>query len=379
MGYLGYRFRPSTLVAVIGSALFTLACIFCIGGALTLGRIISTAGVIRTTLALQHSRELGLLALVNEETGVRGYVATGKPSFLDVYQSGVSTYALAIKRLDASSSVDASILTQYSDALTSSSLVDQFFRNEVALVASGHAALASGALGQGKTLFDRLRVSEGRLATAIRVRLLHDRATFQRVLDLAVDGTWVAGGVLLLLAIVLVALVRAIRTTEGQAHLDELTGLANRRVFRQRLDLRERCAGVMVLDLDEFKHVNDHFGHQVGDALLISVARRLQAAVRGRDLVARLGGDEFAIVFESDDAATLVVRIRAAFNEPFSLPDNLCLMVGCSIGVGVPVDGMSGADLIRVADEYMFVDKRGHRAVFSPPPCRRVTRSSVAL
>jgi diguanylate cyclase (GGDEF)-like protein len=371
MCLLGYRIRPSSLVAMLGSVLFALACIFCIGGAFTLGRIISTGGAIRATLALQSSRAISLLALVDQETGVRGYVTTGKPRFLDIYRSGVSAYALESKLFAESPSVNGVVLNRYSHTLTSSALVERYLEGEIALVASGRTAFAKESLAQGNSFLDSLRASDKYLQTAIRLQLLQERAAYQQVLDFALGGIWLSGGILVLLGMALVVLVRAIRDTEGEAHIDELTGLANRRVLQERLDLRGRCAAIALVDLDDFKHVNDDYGHQVGDALLVAVAQRLRGVVRAGDLLSRLGGDEFAIVFESDDSAALVARIRDAFREPFTLSGNVGLTIGCSVGVGMPFDGTSGSDLIRLADECMFADKRRRRARLKPLLGRR--------
>jgi len=333
---------------------------------------------LRAVIALQDTRTLGLVALVDQETGVRGYVATRNPLFLDVYRRGVSRYVLATKRFDNSASVDPSSLSAYSDVLNNSSLIEHFLKNEIELTQTGHTLLAAKSLSDGKTLFDRFRASDSRLDLAIRLRLAQDRELFQRTLDWARCGIWIAGGFSLALGIILGALVRASRHIESQAQLDALTGLANRRVFGERLDRREKCAGVMLLDLDEFKHVNDHYGHEVGDILLRAVARRLQVTVREGDLVARIGGDEFAIIFDSNDANVLVTRIRAAFDEPFNLPGELlCLSVGCSLGVCVAFSGMSGTDLVRTADECMFADKRARRDLAAPLPCQSTRRASI--
>ena len=111
-----------------------------------------------------------------------------------------------------------------------------------------------------------------------------------------------------------------------QAHHDPLTGLANRALFSDRLQEaieRHRLLGqgfaVLVIDLDDFKAVNDAFGHAAGDHLLYAVAQRLRGAVRSIDTVARLGGDEFAIVLVdgSEAAGGAAERILAALRQPF--------------------------------------------------------------
>ena len=121
-----------------------------------------------------------------------------------------------------------------------------------------------------------------------------------------------------------------------QAYHDPLTGLANRALFAERLDhaVAERARiGALVLifvDLDDFKVINDRFGHAGGDVLLHAVAQRLLGCVRSTDTVARLGGDEFAILLEGElDAPQAVAdRIQNALRRPFSVH-------GTQVAVGV--------------------------------------------
>ena len=152
---------------------------------------------------------------------------------------------------------------------------------------------------------------------------------------------------------------------------DELTGLANRGRFTttlrqaiQRAELSGERFGVLYLDLDAFKPVNDEFGHEAGDVVLVAAARRLQSVTRANDLVGRLGGDEFAVLVadpgeEALDAIT--GRIMRAFDEPFEI-NHRRFQIGISIGRAVyPADGLDADRLLRCADQAMFIDKRGRR------------------
>ncbi|RMH66909.1 MAG: EAL domain-containing protein, partial [Actinomyces sp.] len=160
---------------------------------------------------------------------------------------------------------------------------------------------------------------------------------------------------------------------------DELTGLANRALLTERLDHAVQGArrsgspvALLLLDLDQFKEVNDSLGHDQGDRLLVAVARRLRDHVRESDTLARLGGDEFAVLLERDvtPRTTLQVaeRILACFDRPFEL-DALSLQVGASLGVAIhPEHGTTAADLRRHADTAMYTAKRrgGGLAVYDP-------------
>jgi len=157
-----------------------------------------------------------------------------------------------------------------------------------------------------------------------------------------------------------------------QAMHDQLTGLANRLRFTGQLRAalsraREEIHPVTLLymDLDGFKPVNDEFGHDVGDHLLVAVAKRLAACTRDEDTVARLGGDEFAVLIDSQtapaDAEEVSDRLAAAVTRPFVI-DGHQLHLGISIGRAVfPIDADDADGLLRCADAAMFGVKRDTR------------------
>jgi diguanylate cyclase (GGDEF)-like protein len=172
------------------------------------------------------------------------------------------------------------------------------------------------------------------------------------------------------------------RATEARlAHRalhDPLTGLPNRTLLIDRLAQAVRAAErdhgpgvtVLYLDLNDFKLINDTYGHATGDQVLVEVARRLRAAVRPADTVARLGGDEYAVVAEAlppPDAAVLAQRLRDALEAPIG---NLSVVAA----VGTAHSSKAGLDadaLLRQADADMYRAKPRGRRAHTTAPIRR--------
>jgi len=146
---------------------------------------------------------------------------------------------------------------------------------------------------------------------------------------------------------------------------DDLTGLANRVLLKDRIltaiEFHQRQSllmAVLFLDLDGFKVVNDSHGHDVGDELLLLVAKRLLSCVRKSDTVVRFGGDEFVLLLtglhHDNEASFVAEKVLLLLQSPFEL-SSTTVQIGCSIGIGMyPSDGITDTDLLKVADTLMY-------------------------
>ena len=152
------------------------------------------------------------------------------------------------------------------------------------------------------------------------------------------------------------------------AHTDPLTGLPNRRSLHSAITsaiteaTREKMLAVYMLDLDGFKQVNDQYGHDVGDELLIAVAQRLKSSLRSSDVISRLGGDEFLVMSRDlqslQQAKDLCEKMLHAFDEPFQLSTQTC-GVGLTIGYALaPLDSKDTPQLLKLADAAMYAGKQ---------------------
>ncbi len=159
-------------------------------------------------------------------------------------------------------------------------------------------------------------------------------------------------------------------TLAHQANHDQLTGLPNRAYFESRLaqalvDAHELGTHValLYLDSDRFKEINDHQGHDAGDAVLVAIAERLRQPLREGDLVARLGGDEFAVMLpgvrQTSNAVRLAQSLLVAMEKPIALPGGGEIVTSMSIGVALyPTHAPDAPALLRAADAAMYQAKR---------------------
>jgi diguanylate cyclase (GGDEF)-like protein len=169
----------------------------------------------------------------------------------------------------------------------------------------------------------------------------------------------------------LTALKAIERQATNRAITDPLTGLANRSGYKLSVDqglaarAPEQPVGIVYIDLDRFKEVNDNYGHEMGDKLLCAVTGRLAEVSQGRAIGARLGGDEFALLVDGCRAADEIVRIGETISKRLGQPfmiDGVELVIGGSVGVAIaPDDGLDPSELVRRADIAMYRAKAAGR------------------
>ncbi|HEY2814038.1 MAG TPA: EAL domain-containing protein [Acidimicrobiales bacterium] len=184
----------------------------------------------------------------------------------------------------------------------------------------------------------------------------------------------------------------AAQALRRQATHDALTGLPNRALMNDRLRqaLREAArtdtsVALLMMDLDQFKEINDALGHHAGDNLLIALSRRLELVLRDADTIARLGGDEFGVLLTTDathsGAVTVARRITEALEQPFEL-DGLSLQTNASVGIALyPGHAEDPEALTKRADVAMYLAKRSSRpyAVYDPGQDRSSVRRVTLL
>ena len=165
----------------------------------------------------------------------------------------------------------------------------------------------------------------------------------------------------------------------GLAHYDQLTGLPNRTLLldrlKQAISVSKRGkskVALLFIDLDGFKSVNDSFGHAIGDALLIEVARRLRDSLRDGDTAARLGGDEFVVVLQESDSIKSSIaakRILEALRVKYDIETHLIESISASIGIAeFPAHGDNEDQLLAAADHAMYLSKHGGKNCINLAP-----------
>lgn len=168
---------------------------------------------------------------------------------------------------------------------------------------------------------------------------------------------------------------------EVLAFQDDLTGVANRRLFLERLEQALRNSrrnhsqlALVYLDLDHFKQINDTLGHQAGDILLREIAQRLTQSVREVDTVARLGGDEFTVILvdvqSEEGLSSQLTRLRNTLCEPVSVADDEQCSPSASIGAAISDGEETAAELMQRADESLYEVKQSGRDNFFIAPSK---------
>ena len=180
------------------------------------------------------------------------------------------------------------------------------------------------------------------------------------------------GLVIVRMAMTLREVRRAEKSNYSTARVDELTRLSNRRAFFEAGEDRfadrppDQRLGVVVMDLNGFKEINDTLGHAAGDELLQAVAKRFSGRADHRGEIARIGGDEFAGTFEINsvaEAVSIAQELAGMFNDPISI-DGMTVRVGGSVGVAIcPEHGTTQSELLRCADIAMYEAKGEHAAI----------------
>jgi diguanylate cyclase (GGDEF)-like protein len=228
----------------------------------------------------------------------------------------------------------------------------------IALFALGSFLLAKRIVKPMQTLGDAAaRIESGDYATPVQVNASDEINTLSASLD-NMRGAIAS---------------REARITE-MAYQDRLTGLPNRALFNDRLEQALKVAkrgkstlSVMVMDLNDFKYVNDSLGHMAGDVVLIEVARRVRLLLRECDTVARLGGDEFAVMIEGGDPASAIVLAdkiaSGVMDQPIQV-NGEALQATASIGVAsYPIHAHDGPALVQAADVAMYEAKRSRSGI----------------
>ena len=321
--------------------------------------------------------------LVDAETSQRGFLITGNADYLEAYNDALSSLTPTFVELYESTAYEP-IWEQRLDTLQS--LVFLKFRElQMSIELRWHSGFSAAQkltmTNEGKRTMDRIRklIAEFRLDEARAFSLQEKRV--QETVTTARASFWaitLVGLVLLVYVLYtlwlnLVEIRKTERTLRRQALRDPLTGLFNRRFFDAGLEqeiMRSRRSGepvsLLILDIDHFKHYNDEYGHEAGDAVLRAIGQLLQTQVRGGDVACRYGGEEFVVLMPSAPMESAKQRgkqiLEAIRGLEIPHQGHLLPPVTASLGVAEFPSHASDADgMLEAADNALYAAKRTGR------------------
>jgi diguanylate cyclase (GGDEF)-like protein len=326
------------------------------------------------------------LSLRRAESGQRGYLLTGRQEYLRPYER-------ALEDIDAQMQETRELLADQPEAISLYWNVDKLVRLKLAEIhhtievrrnEGFDEALKIVNTDVGAVEMRDIRVNIEAIQRLLQARKAAELARSARrssntLIGMSVGGVVVA--VLTLAAYLVIAWELRERRqlaarVEAQANQDALTHLPNRRFFVQWLGYNLAQAkrdgadlALMFIDLDGFKAVNDRYGHEAGDALLVAISRRFRHTVRESDLLARVGGDEFALITpnakDGGELGQLAQRLLNALSDP-GAPSLAGEPVGASIGIAFyPGDAEDLQGLVAAADAAMYAAKRAGKNRFA--------------
>jgi diguanylate cyclase (GGDEF)-like protein len=313
--------------------------------------------LLRSAVAFADAMEPEILARELADVARDAYSATTSTVFLVDESAHVS---LAVGSFPFQADAQGEVLSDQAMGLRSVVTFEDIARSTALAPATTEALTSAGVRG----MLVAPIAHEDRQLGILAVFFDHVRAFDLEAVPLAEALTRQAGQV--------IARIELQNELQRAAMLDDITGLPNRRLFEeqvQRFASGDDLVGVAFIDLDGFKAVNDTLGHEVGDAVLREVARRIQLVVREQDAVARFGGDEFVAVLKVHDRAAahaIAERIRQAVAESYDLPKGLTISASIGLAVGdVHPDPHVTDRLVRIADQAMYRAKNegGNRVV----------------
>jgi diguanylate cyclase len=328
-------------------------------------------------------------AMVEAETGQRGYLITNNVEFFNAYNAGkqkaLKTYQEIASNFQSFPNIkplmsEVSKLSEEKFNIIESSI-------KVQLNAGSYASHLTLTKDRGRAVMSLITLK----LTDADALLLAQRQTHEKQIHQALELTIFCG---LMLVVIIVGILifsykRTIQLFEAmletkevskslahQAEHDMLTNLANRRGFEHYIELAHSNAhqrnlqyAVIYMDLDGFKAVNDSHGHNIGDSVLVEVAKIITGQLREHDFLARLGGDEFAIVInhyhQQKSLVDIASRIIAALRKPLNIQGKP-IEIGASIGIArFPQDALHKDTLIAMADTAMYYSKKKGKNQYS--------------